>query len=105
MGSLINLPGVAGGRIDNVPFFNSPAHAVRLLLQHRACTDAGDYGAVSIWRTDDGKWNCLFSRRHVDIEHSTFEYKKDVRAWLDIWHPKIDNSTDPRVAGGPNAHA
>lgn len=90
MGSLINLPGVAAGRIDDVPFFQSPAHAMRLLGQHRACTGAGDHGAVSIWRADDGKWNCLFSRRHIDIDHSAFDYKKDVRVWLDAWHPKID---------------
>ncbi|WP_257835048.1 hypothetical protein [Burkholderia glumae] len=89
MGSLVSLPGVVG-KIDNVPFCRSPAHAMRLLQQHRACTAAGDHGAVSIWRTDDGKWNCLFSRRHVDIEHATFHFKKDVRAWLNSWHPKID---------------
>ncbi len=89
MGSLINLPGVAAGRIDDVPFFQSPAHAMRLLRQHRACTDAGDHGAVSIWRADNGKWNCVFNRRHIDIDHSAFDYKKDVRVWLNAWHPKI----------------
>ncbi|MBI0327667.1 hypothetical protein I6G79_11460 [Burkholderia plantarii] len=64
---------------------------MRLLQQHRACTAAGDHGAVSIWRADDGKWNCLFSRRRVDIEHAIFDFKKDARIWLNNWHPKINS--------------
>lgn len=89
MRSLINLPGVAG-QIDNVPFCRSPAHAIRLLKVHRAVTDAGDHGAVSVYRADDGQWNCLFSRWRSDVDHSVFDTKKGVRAWLDKWHPTIN---------------
>ncbi len=76
MGSLINSPGVVG-QIDNVPFCRSPAHAIRLLKVHRAVTDAGDHGAVSVYRADGGRWNCLFSRWRSG-------------AWLDKWHPAIN---------------
>lgn len=88
MGSLINLRGVFAGRIDNVPFFKSAAHAIRLLREHRACTDAG-------------KWNCLFSRHHVDIEHSAFDHKSQVRIWLNTWHPRV-KGPDAASNGGAN---
>ncbi|WP_205195290.1 MULTISPECIES: hypothetical protein [unclassified Burkholderia] len=89
MGSLINLPGVAG-KIDNVPFCNSPAHAIRLLREHRACTGAGAHGAVLVYRADDGTWNCIFNRHLITLEHSVHDTKKAIREWLDAWYPKVN---------------
>ncbi|WP_257811945.1 hypothetical protein [Burkholderia glumae] len=107
MGSLINLPGVAGnGQIDDVSFCRSPAHAIRLLRDHRAVTDAGDHGAISVYRADDGRWNCLFSKLRIDIHHSVFDTKKEVRTWLNKWYPAINGAAvkgdgaDP----GPTVH-
>lgn len=91
MGALIDLPGVSGA-IDNVPFCRSPAHAIRLLREHRAVTDAGDHGAISVYRADDGRWNCIFSKWRMDVEHSVFDTKRDVRAWLEKWHPAINGA-------------
>ena len=88
MSTLINLPGVAGGRIDDVPFFNSVTQAMRLMLKHRACTGAGDHGAMTVYRGDDGRLHCVFHRHCIEIDHTITVSKKDVRRWLVEWYPR-----------------
>ncbi|WP_157129859.1 hypothetical protein [Burkholderia pseudomallei] len=87
MSSLINLPGVAGGRIDNVPFFHSVSQALHLLSTYRACTSAGDHGAATVYRGDDGRFHCIFHRRCIELDQTIVTTKKDVRRWLVEWYP------------------
>lgn len=89
MGSLIGLPGVAGGRIDDVSFFRTVSHAMKLLVTDRAATAAGDHGAVTVYRDDTGKWHCAFHRHWMEVEHTVVERKTDIRSWLLQWLPQI----------------
>lgn len=94
MGTLINLPGVTGGRIDNAPFFNSISQAIRLLSTYRACTDAGDHGAVTVYRGDDGRFHCVFHRHHIELDQTIVTTKKDVRRWLTEWYPRVHDGAN-----------
>lgn len=94
MSTLINLPGVTGGRIDNVPFFNSVSQAIRLLSTYRACTSAGDHGAVNVYRDDDLRFRCVFHRRCIELDQTIVTTKKDVRRWLAEWYPRVHDGAN-----------
>lgn len=89
MGNLINLPGVNGGKIENVRFARSPSGAMAVLKTDRAVTGAGDNGAWTVWRDDEGNYRCEFSRYCATVNGLTCKAKAEVRRWLGEWIPQI----------------
>lgn len=87
MNTLINLPGVAEGRIDKAPFFHSVSRAIVLLRKHRACVGVGTYGAVVVYQDDEGKFHCSFQRNRTELDLTIVSTKKGVRRWLIEWYP------------------
>ncbi len=87
MGNLIGLPGVKGGKIADVSFAKSVSGAMKVLRTHRAVTGAGDHGAWTVWRDDDGKYRCDFSRHRVTVNEIVADTKRAVRGWLTAWVP------------------
>lgn len=89
MGDLVGLPGVKGGRIENVRFAQSVSGAMRVLRTGRAVTGAGDDGAWTVYRDDEGCLRCVFHRRHMQLNEATYTKKKNVEAWLREWMPRV----------------
>jgi hypothetical protein len=90
MGDLVGLPGVKGGKITNVRYAETVSGAMRILRTDRATTGAGDHGAWTVWKDDDGQFRCDFSRWGMTIAEAKFDKKKDVEAWLREWMPKVE---------------
>lgn len=88
MGQLINLPGVKDGTITDVVFARSVSGAMKSLVQHRAVTGAGDHGAWTVWRDDDGRFRCDFSRFRCTVAEKELSTKREVRDWLSVWLPQ-----------------
>lgn len=84
---LVDLPGVAGGVIEDAMFAKSVSGAINVLRKHRAATGAGDYGAWTIWRDDNGHIRCEFSRHRMAINETTCRSLNEVRDWLVEWLP------------------
>ena len=90
MGDLVGLPGVKGGKIKNVKHASSVSGAMRVLRVERAVTGAGDHGAWTVWKDDDVKVRCDFSRHRMTINEVICTTKKQVEEWLREWLPKVD---------------
>lgn len=88
MGNLINLPGVKGGKIEDVSFASSVSGAMAVLRTERAVTGAGDRGAWTVWRDDAGDFRCEFTRYCITADALTTDTKKAVRQWLTTWIPQ-----------------
>jgi len=81
------VPGVKGGKLKG-PMAKSVSGFMLALRKYRACSDAGDYGGVMVWRDDDGAYRCHFMRFQASLEQQLFKTKAQVRAWLVEWLPR-----------------
>lgn len=89
MPKLIGLPGVAGGEIDDMSYFSSITDGLKKLTSFRAVTAAGDNGAVTVYKDDEGHYRCMFARHMTNHDETTTPTKSGVRDWLKSWHPKM----------------
>jgi len=90
MGNLVGLPGVKGGKIENVPFARSVTGAMKALKKSRAVTGAGSYGAWTVWQADDSEYRCDFSRYMVTKSKASYTTKAKVYQWLKTWLPQAE---------------
>ncbi len=88
MGDLVGLPGVKG-RIENVKYADSVSGAMKAFKTERAVTGAGDFGAWTIWKDDEGRYRCDFSRYCATVNTEMFGTKVGVREWLKKWLPQV----------------
>jgi hypothetical protein len=81
------MPGVRAKKLKGL-MVRSINGYMAALKSYRAATDAGDHGACSVHRQDDGKYCCMFMVRHFTQEQQVFSSQRQVVAWLKEWHPK-----------------
>jgi hypothetical protein len=82
------LNGIRRGRAKGV-MVNSVTGFMSALRKHRVATDAGDHGAITVWRDDAGNYQGAFTRWHSTIDHKGFPTKTALRKWLVEWFPKM----------------
>lgn len=82
-----SLPGVAGGRLKG-PMARTITDFRNAMVSNRAVSSAGGYGAVMVWRDDDGQWQAAFMRYSSIVAGAAFPNKAAVLLWLRIWLPK-----------------
>lgn len=87
LNSYEDLVGVKGGKLKG-PTATSISDILNSLKRHRIVSSAGDHGAISIWKMDDGRFRCGFYRFHNAIDEQSLDYKYQVKAWLLEWFPK-----------------
>lgn len=94
-----SLPGVEGGRLSG-PMCSTISDFRAAMVGYRACSSAGDLGAVMVWKDDDGLWRVAFQRYGATINANTFRYKSDALAWLRDWMPMQHHhaSTTPEAS-------
>lgn len=67
----------------------SAARIRRIIESGRACTSAGDNGAVNIWRTDKGALRGEAMKRMRSLERVAFTDYHGAAEWLAEWLEKI----------------
>ena len=81
------LPGVKAKKLKGLMVRSVRGYLVALKT-HRVASDAGDHGACSVHRQDDGNYCCMYMVRWSTQEQSVFSSQRQVSAWLKEWHPK-----------------
>jgi hypothetical protein len=95
MGEYTGLPGVRGGTIKprGKHIARTVAGVMAILQKGRIASAAGDDGAVTVWRDDEGSWRCEFSRWRSPVDNQTFDTKAAVQRWLVEWMPKLQRAS------------
>ena len=103
MGEYVGLEGVRGGKLKprGPHMARTVAGFMRILKKGRVCSDAGDNGAVTVWRDDRGMYHCEFSRFLVSHNSALFSSKAKVAVWLKDWLPQMHVN---RAASTRNTH-
>jgi hypothetical protein len=83
-----SLPGVQGGRLKG-PMARTVTDFRHALVSNRACSAAGDHGAIMVWQDDGGKWRAAFMRYSETLESEIFATKAAISPWLRAWLPKM----------------
>ncbi len=87
--SMQNLEGVRGGKRKGE--WAKSAHAVfAVLKRNHVATDAGDHGALNVYRNDAGQYHCEFMRHYFSLSKKLFTSQAKVRAWLKKWRPELN---------------
>lgn len=81
------LDGVEGGELKGV-FARSRTGFMNELRSYRAVISSGNHGSVSVWKRDDGQYQCELHRYQVTKAKLIASTKKAVAAWLDEYLPK-----------------
>jgi hypothetical protein len=81
-----SLPGVKAKRVKGVMAKSVNGFFVAL-RKYRAVSDAGDYGSVIVYRSDDRLYHCHFMRWQQSIDEQEYATQAQVRAWLKEWLP------------------
>ena len=89
MPHLIDLPDVAGGRIEDVEFFDGIDGCLSLLRSHRGVINAGDKGAIHVYRNDEGKFRAALCRYLTIESEICVSTEQELREWLEEQHPTI----------------
>lgn len=89
MGYLVGLEGMPKRVVAN--YAASPSQAMKVLATRRNVTNAGDAGAITVWRPRGGGYRARFDRRFRTLSDETFTTKKALRAWLARWWPAMDD--------------
>lgn len=107
MGEYVDLPGVRGGKLKprGKHFARTVNGFMVILRKGRICSAAGDNGACTVWRDDDGNWRCDFSRLRSSVNESTFTSKAGVRRWLKEWLPQMDRTREAVTDTGTDIDA
>lgn len=87
---LAGLPGRKGKTEACLIKEASAARIRRIIESGRACTSAGDNGAVNIWRTDKGALRGEAMRRLRSLERAAFTDYHAAAEWLTEWLEKIE---------------
>jgi hypothetical protein len=83
-----SLDGVKGGRLFGT-MAKSATGMVAALGRHRACSAAGDHGAVMVWVDDAGLYRGAFQQHWQTINSYSGKSKSALMAWLKVWMPKM----------------
>ena len=89
MPRLIDLPGVNGGCIEDVQWFQTINDCLCLLRTYRAVMTASDHGAIHVYVDDAGKYRAILSRYRVAESEICVSTKMEVRNWLVQYLPTI----------------
>jgi hypothetical protein len=91
MARYVGLPGVKGGVLESdASFKKSVSGFIRgLTPTNRVVSGACDYGAITVWRDDDGMYRADFCRRMIVIDGIVVKKKVTVAKWLKTWIPKM----------------
>ena len=81
-------PGVRAKKLRG-PMERTKTGFLRSIRNYRIVSAAGDYGAVTVWRRDDGQYGSAFSVWMVHRAEATHTSLKSLGAWLDTWLPKM----------------
>lgn len=81
------LPGIKAKKLKGL-MVNSISGYLAALKKYRIASGAGDHGAVSVHRQDDGKYCCMFMVWCSVREQQVFDSQRAVKAWLREWYPK-----------------
>lgn len=81
------MPGVRSKHLRG-PMASTVTGFMAALRKYRICSDAGDYGAVNVYRDDDGNYRCSFQVFYSTKGAGTFKTKRDVEKWLKRWLPR-----------------
>jgi hypothetical protein len=84
------MPGVRAKQLRG-PMKSSLTGFLAALRKYRVCSDAGDHGAVLVYRDDDGTYRCSLQAWCVTKAEGTFKTKREVAAWLKRWLPAQRN--------------
>lgn len=88
MPQLVGLDGTDGTARD-AGFFSSVSGAFKVLRSGLAATAAGDKGAITFYRRDDGKYHCEIMRHMITEDAQQFASQVDAKRWLSEWLPTI----------------
>lgn len=80
------MPGVRAKQLRG-PMKSTASGFMTALRKYRYCADAGDFGAVSVYRDDDGNYRCSFQVYMSSKAGGVFKTKREVRDWLVKWLP------------------
>lgn len=86
---LVGLPGRRGKTDACLIKEASAEHIRRIIESGRACTCAGDNGAVNIWRTDGGVLRAEAMRRMMSVERVVLLNYHSAAEWLAEWLERI----------------
>ncbi|ASK29701.1 hypothetical protein CEY12_06105 [Chryseobacterium sp. T16E-39] len=87
MAILENLKGVKKSRTE-FEYINDSSEIQNILSEGKACSAAGDNGAINIYKDDKGVFRCEAMRFRVTIEEKRLNIITDVIEWADTW---LDN--------------
>lgn len=89
IGELTGLPGMP----DRVPGWTASSRTgmLRTLRAKRVCTDAGDWGSITIWHTRDGVYHGKFQRFFSTINETHTRTLRGLKSWLDVWYPRMED--------------
>lgn len=82
------LPGVKAKRLGGV-MVNSPTGAMKSIRECRVCSAAGDHGAVTLWRDDEGNLRTCFQVRWSTVAAETHATRDSALRWLKAWWPAM----------------
>ena len=89
MPELVGLPGVKAKSLE-ARIFHRAKQASRLLRTNRALMAADDFGSVSVWIDDTGRYCAEF---YQPIAKWRGKKKTDLTLWLMKWMPKMRESS------------
>ena len=88
MGTLRNLKGISVEEIE-CEFITKLSEIKNILENGKACTTAGDNGAINIWKDDTGLIRCESMAYYRSLDTKEFENLEDVEKWAKKWIRKI----------------
>lgn len=81
------LPGTSGDVMTAEAA--SVADAMRCVRAGVPVGTAGDSGAITVYRDDEGRLRCDFQRYMVTLSHEITGTQKRTREWLNEWWPRM----------------
>lgn len=88
---LCGLPNSDGDLFGEIA--SSRTNAMQLIKHHKAVTAAGSFGAINIWRANDGTIQAEFQRHFHSLSFGVFRTYTGLDLWLREWWPRIEQST------------
>jgi hypothetical protein len=90
MGTLIGLPGISGKKLEAVFIDDDYKNIRQIILDGNAATDAGDNGAINIWKDDNGRIRCEALQYLRTVESKSYKSIRSAINWAKRWKQKIN---------------